>query len=120
MGILEKNKEMIVGGVVHSFDGTLEEALTAVDFGLYIGINGCSLKTEENLAVVKQLPLEKLMIETDSPWCDIRPSHTSYKYVQTQFSSKKKEKWEQGTSIKGRNEPRNIMYDYNIASNKSS
>jgi TatD DNase family protein len=45
--------------VVHSHTGTLQEALELIDMGFYIGINGCSLKTEENLAVVKQLPLEK-------------------------------------------------------------
>jgi TatD DNase family protein len=69
-----------------------------------------SLKTEENLEVVKALPLEKLLIETDAPWCDIRPSHASSKHVKTQFPSKKKERWQEGVNIKGRNEPRNIMY----------
>lgn len=35
-----------------------------VGMGLYIGINGCSMKTPENLEVVKHIPLDKIMLET--------------------------------------------------------
>lgn len=96
------------GGVVHSFTGTWEEARQILDLGLYIGINGCSLKTEENLAVVQQIPLDKLLLETDGPWCEIRPSHSSYKYLSKPalpYKVVKKEKQQAGTLIKGRCEP---------------
>ncbi len=62
-------------GLVHSFTGTVEEMQRLVEMGLHIGVNGCSLKTEENLAVVKEIPLDKLQIETDGPWVSAVQRH---------------------------------------------
>ncbi|KAI0880113.1 uncharacterized protein GGS22DRAFT_193587 [Annulohypoxylon maeteangense] len=69
------------GAVVHSFTGTAEEMRELMDLGLYIGTNGCSFKTAENCAVVKEIHLDRLMLETDGPWCEVRPSHEGWKYL---------------------------------------
>lgn len=68
-------------GVVHSFDGTMKEAEILLSMGFYIGINGCSLKTVENINVVKYIPLNRILLETDSPYCQIRKSHASSQFV---------------------------------------
>lgn len=97
------------GGVVHSFDDTFELAQKFMDLGLYIGINGCSLKKEENLAVVKEIPLDKLLLETDCPWCDIRATHAGSNHIQTKFPTKTEKKYDQDCCVKGRYEPVHII-----------
>jgi TatD DNase family protein len=76
---------------------------------LYVGLNGCSLKTEENLEIIKHVPLDRMLLETDSPYCNVGSTHAGFKYVDTKFRSVKKEKYkgEEGEMIlvKGRNEP---------------
>lgn len=99
-------------GLVHSFTGSLEEMQAIVDLGFDVGINGCSMKTEDNAAVVKEVPLERLQIETDGPWCEIRPSHASAQYARHAPElpkAVKKEKWSAECMVKGRNEPCTIV-----------
>lgn len=112
--IIKENRHRFKDGVVHSFTGTREEARELLDLGLYIGINGCSLKTEENLEAVKTIPVDKLMIETDCPYCELRPSHASSKLLTKNDDtvlpgSKRKERWSEDCMVKSRNEPCTII-----------
>nr|KYP56958.1 Putative deoxyribonuclease TATDN1 [Cajanus cajan] len=104
--IMEKNKDRFTAGVTHSFTGSLDDCIKLLSFDkMYIGINGCSLKTTENIDVVKSIPVERMMIETDSPYCEIKNTHAGIGFVKSTWPSKKKEKYDQESIVKGRNEP---------------
>ena len=49
------------------------------------------------------------MIETDCPYCDIRNSHASSKFVKTKFPKVAKEKYVKDKMVKDRNEPCTIV-----------
>jgi TatD DNase family protein len=57
--------------VAHCFTGGAEELRAYLDLGLYIGITGwvCDERRGEKLKnIIDQIPLERLMIETDAPY----------------------------------------------------
>ena len=87
-------------GVVHSFTGDAEEARDYTRRGLFIGINGCSLKTEEQLDAVCSIPSDSILVETDAPYCKIRKSSAGYRYITTGESERK---------LARRNEPGSIV-----------
>jgi TatD DNase family protein len=57
-------------GIIHSFDGTLEQAKTFIDLGFMIGI--CSTitfpKSDSIKEIVVQIDISKIMPETDCPY----------------------------------------------------
>lgn len=57
-------------GVLHCFTGTLAEAQQVIERGWYISFSGIITfkKSEDLRQVVKEMPLEKILIETDSPY----------------------------------------------------
>ena len=62
-------------GVIHCFSSGSEMAATAQELGLYISISGIvTFKTAEELRdIVKTVPLERLLVETDSPYLAPEP-----------------------------------------------
>lgn len=70
MDIFKKNRIKEVGGVLHSFSGSAEMALECVKLGLCISISGPVTfgNARKTVEAVKQVPLDMLLIETDSPY----------------------------------------------------
>lgn len=62
-----------VSGVMHAFSGSVETAREAVAMGLHIGIAGAVTWNGaiKPVQVVREMPLEQLLLETDSP--DLTP-----------------------------------------------
>lgn len=59
-----------VRGIIHCFSGSLEFAKECVKLGYYIGVTGVvTFKNARKIhEVVKEIPLEKLLVETDCPY----------------------------------------------------
>lgn len=70
IALLKKHKDSSTQGVLHCFTENWEMAQAAIELGMYISISGIvTFKTATELQdVVKKIPLDKLLIETDSPW----------------------------------------------------
>ena len=104
--ILKENRSKFSKGIVHSFTGTEEELNKFLSLDMFIGLTGTSFKTKENIEVIKKIPVDKLCIETDAPYCEIKSSSAAFKFVETTFKDrKKKEKMQKGFMCKDRNEP---------------
>jgi len=70
MDIFKKNRIKEVGGVLHSFSGSAEMALECIKLGMYISISGpiTFKNARRTVEAVRKVPLERLLIETDSPY----------------------------------------------------
>lgn len=68
--LLKEHKAAHTKGVLHCFTESWEMAQEAIELGFYISISGIvTFKTAIELQdVVKRIPLDRLLIETDSPW----------------------------------------------------
>ena len=67
-------KEYKVKGIIHSFAEDLETAQKYIDLGFLLGINGVlTFKNAKLSEVIKQIPLEYIVLETDCPYLTPHP-----------------------------------------------
>jgi TatD DNase family protein len=69
------SKEGALRGVMHSFTGSAETACACLELGFYISFAGMVTfkKSYELREVVKEIPLDRLLVETDAPYLAPQP-----------------------------------------------
>jgi len=68
-GLLRDLNRGCYRGVMHCFGGSVQEAQRAVEMGFHLGIGGVvTFKNATMAEVVKAVPLDRLLLETDAPY----------------------------------------------------
>jgi TatD DNase family protein len=62
-----------IKGVIHSFSGSWSQAQEYLEMGFYLGFNGIITFARDYDRVVKEMPLSRLLIETDCPYLTPNP-----------------------------------------------
>ena len=57
-----------LNGVIHCFSGNRQQAEQYLELGFFIGFTGIITYSSEYDEIIKNLPLEKILIETDCPY----------------------------------------------------
>lgn len=71
ISILHEHKDLLVyGGVIHCFGGDVDDAKRLLDLGLDFTFGGiCTFKNSKTMQdVIRFLPLDKILLETDTPY----------------------------------------------------
>lgn len=73
--VLESSGAAEVGGIMHCFNETIEVAKTCLDMSFYISFGGpVTFKRADDVrAVAAQIPSDRLLVETDSPYLSPHP-----------------------------------------------
>ncbi len=67
--LVQQGQDGRLKGIFHCFGGTLEQAKAIIDLGFYLGIGGVLTYKKSGLdTVLPQIPMEHLVLETDSPY----------------------------------------------------
>jgi TatD DNase family protein len=67
--VAEEKKDERLRGIFHCFGGSLEQAQKIMQLGFWMGIGGVLTYKKSGLdEIVKDIPLEWLVLETDAPY----------------------------------------------------
>lgn len=69
IGVIREKQNGALKGIFHCFSGTVEQAMQVIELGFYLGIGGVVTYKNAGLAeVLVDLPLERMVLETDAPY----------------------------------------------------
>lgn len=73
--LIEENFAGSLQGVFHCFTGTVQQAKRIIDLGMYVGLGGVlTFKNSGLKDVVPSIPLDRILLETDSPYLAPSPN----------------------------------------------
>jgi TatD DNase family protein len=75
LSILREYRGRLAGGVMHCYGGSLAEAHAFLDLGFYLSFSGTLTypKAGPLREVAKEVPLDRILVETDSPYLPPQP-----------------------------------------------
>jgi TatD DNase family protein len=72
--IIEEAHSGDLSGIFHCFTGSLDQARQIIDLGFFLGIGGVLTFKNSGLgSIIENVPLEKIVLETDSPYLTPHP-----------------------------------------------
>lgn len=95
--VMKKYVDRGIRGIFHCFSGNLEQAKEIIEMGFYLGIGGVvTFKNSGLQEIVKEIDLEHIVLETDSPYLAPAPfrgkrNESSYLSIIAQKISEVKE-----------------------------
>jgi TatD DNase family protein len=72
--ILSRERAYLVGGVLHCFPGTVEDARRAADMNFMVSYGGSlTFRKSKSISTASEVPLESIILETDCPFITPEP-----------------------------------------------
>ena len=81
--VMKEEKSEEIGGVIHCFSYSVEMAEEYLKMGFYLGIGGVvTFKNAKKIKeVVQMAPMERILLETDSPYLAPVPYRGKTKFI---------------------------------------
>ena len=84
--IIKERRDQFPSGVIHHWTSSnYTELKQFLDLGMYIGVSGCSFRTSEQCQIIKKIPLDRLLIATNSPHSLINDTFAGHKHIESKF-----------------------------------